>query len=91
MYKNFINQIKEQQKQLALDIRKKKSQRKHHENGYVPGLFRMRWDYRHKHIAYCLLRGTPYEKIETPSKYNKPSMVIIESYMEEWTKKKKAA
>lgn len=79
--------IKEQQKKLAIDIRKKKSQRKQHEYGYVPGLFEMRRDYRHRHIAYCLLRGTPYERIECPSKYNKPNMDIVKSIMESWTEK----
>lgn len=88
MYKEII---KEEQKVIAKNIRKKKSQRKQFKDGYVPGLFRMRWDYRHRHIAYCLLRGTPYEKIEQPSKYNKPNMVIVESIMEKWTKEKEAA
>lgn len=91
MYKEIISKIKEDQKELALTIREKKSERKQWPNGYVPGLFGMRFDYRHRHIAYCMLRGTPYEKIERPSKYNKPSMQIIESLMSEWTKEKEAA
>jgi hypothetical protein len=91
MYKEMISQIKEEQKEMAKDIRKKKSQRKQHEYGWVPGLFEMRRDYRHRHIAYCLLRGTPYERIENPSKYNKPNMDIVKSIMEHWTEEKTAA
>lgn len=30
-------------------------------------------DFRHKHIAYCELRGTPRELIEQPRKDNKPN------------------
>lgn len=35
-------------------------------------------DFRHKHIAYCLLRGTSYEDIEKPSLENSPNWSIIE-------------
>lgn len=86
-----IQKIKEEQKQLALNIRKKKSQRKELPNGYVPGLVQMRVKYRHQHIAYCIMRGTPYEKIEQPSKYNKPNMNIVKAIIDEWSSQKEAA
>ena len=87
----YIHKIKEEQKQLALIIRKKKSQRKELPNGYVPGLVQMRVKYRHRHIAYCIMRGTPYEKIEQPSENNRPNMNIVKSIIEEWSSQKEAA
>lgn len=36
--------------------------------------------YRLNHIAYCLLRGTPYEEIEQPRYENKVSEFVIEQY-----------
>ncbi len=39
--------------------------------------------YREKHIAYCLLRGTPYEKIETKVRPgNEPNWPRIKKIME---------
>jgi hypothetical protein len=40
-------------------------------------------EFRHKHIAYCLLRGRSYEQIEQPHKYNKPDMIYVQMIMEE--------
>ena len=37
-------------------------------------------DYRLNHVAYCLLRGTPYEKIEQPRDENKISEFLINEY-----------
>jgi len=35
-------------------------------------------DFRHKHIAYCELRGTPRDLIEKPRNNNKPNEDIIQ-------------
>ena len=42
---------------------------------------KIRHEYRHWHIAYCLLRGTPYEKIEKPKEGNEPNQALIEKYV----------
>jgi hypothetical protein len=39
-------------------------------------------DYRHRHITYCLLRGTPYERIENPREGNEPDWNIIDKLKE---------
>jgi maltose-binding protein MalE len=78
--------LKTELKQLASEIREKKNLRKKCPNGYVPGLDQARWDARHKHIAYGLLRGKPYEKIEQPRKDNKPVMGLVEAYIKEAVK-----
>jgi len=64
-------QIKEELKQLAKDIRLKKKLLKskqrdlsatykdHSDVEYA------QYDFRIKHVARCMLRGTPYEKIES--------------------------
>ena len=56
--------LKETLKTWAKEITEKKSQRKGAPSGYVSGLDRLRVEYRHHHIAYCELRGTPRERIE---------------------------
>jgi hypothetical protein len=38
---------------------------------------KLQWDYRHKHIAASLLRGTPYERIESPAIDNEPNWDLI--------------
>lgn len=44
-------------------------------------------DYRHMHIAYCELRGTPYECIEPKVREgNEPSRNKIEQIKEQYTK-----
>lgn len=51
-------------KSLAREIRELKSQRKSKPYGYVSGLYSSQWEYRCKHIAYCMARGRSYEEIE---------------------------
>ena len=43
--------------------------------------------FRHKHIAYCMLRGRKYEEIEQPGHYNRPDMVHVQLLMEKYDKK----
>lgn len=43
-------------------------------------------DYRHKHIAWSLLKGTPYDKIEKPHEENQPNWNKIEKYVNEYFK-----
>jgi len=43
-------------------------------------------DYRHKHIAYCLLKGIVYESIEKPREGNEPNMALIQEIQNEYTK-----
>lgn len=38
-------------------------------------------DFRHKHIAYCQLRGRTRQEIERPAKNNLPDEKIIEEIM----------
>ena len=46
---------------------------------------RLSWDYRHRHIVYCtMLNNTPYQKIERPSKSNKPDSRRLELHRKEW-------
>jgi len=88
-YKKLKRILKEELKALSKDIRLKKSERKSREHGWVPGLFTSREQFRIKHIAYCLLRGTPYEKIESKHRENlsakfckKQADKFVEQYQE---------
>ena len=67
--KNQIKKMKLELKELARQIKEKKSQRKNKELnngcGYIPGLAEMRVAYRHKHVAYSLARGRKLEQIDS--------------------------
>jgi len=78
-----LQKLKQQQKEYAVEIRKAKSTRKSCENGYVPLLDNMRWNARHNHIAYCMLRGRSYEEIEK-SCHEPANMARVEKIMEEY-------
>jgi len=68
--KESIKALKIELKELSQKITELKKKRKSESNGYVRGLNEAQYEFRYKHIARCLLRGTPMEKIE--SKYREP-------------------
>jgi len=83
-FKELKKQIKEEQKQLASEIRASKSKRKEVPDGYVSGLDYDRDQYRHKHIAYCqFFNQTPYSMIEREC-HVEPRKSAIKSYMTTW-------
>ena len=89
-FKDLKNKIKEEQKQLALQIRNGKTGRK-------PSLRNadnsadynsLEWnqeDYRHRHIIYCnMFNDTPYEAIEQPRDENSPNTYTLDRIRKEW-------
>ena len=42
------------------------------------------WEFRHRHIAYCELRGRKREEIEKPADDNLPREDKIEKYKSDW-------
>jgi len=84
-------QIKEELKQLAKDLRIQKNLFKSKQRTGTDGwsdlreTYLMKKEYRHKHIARCLLRGTPYELIEAKVREdNKPDMDLVEKFKAEY-------
>lgn len=74
-----IKELKQHIKELAKEIREKKGLRKSSQYGLVPGLDRLRYEARHHHIAYCLLRGRTMEQIEPKTREdNKPHTSYID-------------
>lgn len=57
-------ELKQQIKTLVTEIKEKKQLRKESKYGFVSGLDKLRYDVRHHHIAYCLLRGRTMSEIE---------------------------
>ena len=80
-FKKLKLKLKNELKDIAICIRTLKNKRKECDFGYVPGLESEQSDFRVKHIAYCMLRGTAYDKIE--SKHRHP-----EDLNHKWCKKK---
>ena len=73
--------LKEELKQLKIEIRTLKSKRKTSDCGYVSGLDHERYIARHKHLAYCLMRGRTYEQIEEKC-YINPNVNEIKRQLE---------
>lgn len=49
-------------------------------------LFQQKLEFRHKHIAYCLLKGRTLEEIErTVHEGNEPNQQLIDKYIGEFT------
>lgn len=72
-------ELKQHIKGLAKEIKEKKGLRKESEYGYVYGLDRLRYEARHHHIAYCLLRGRSMEEIESKTREdNAPNASYID-------------
>jgi hypothetical protein len=63
-------ELKAELKELAKEIRQFKDMRDHYwdytedQGTYQWGVQSRAYDFRHKHIAYCMLRGRKYEEIE---------------------------
>jgi hypothetical protein len=78
-------QIRAIHKDINVKIRALKAQRKTKPNGYVHGLEELQVEARHRHIAYCLLNGTPIEKIEQNPRYSH-SESLVNRFKEQYEK-----
>ena len=83
-------ELKSELKALAKEIRGWKFKRDHwYDYSNVQWEFqykviRKAREFRHKHIAYCLLRGRAYFEIECPANDNKPDNRYISQIMEKY-------
>lgn len=83
-----LMQLKEELKEMAVKIRKERMEAK--ERQRETGINRYGWRslsyiYRHKHIAYCLLRGGIMKQIESKNReHNEPNMSEVNMYMEQY-------
>ena len=84
-------QIKEGIKNLALRIRESKEESKAKQRlgtfSYQDSnkLICLKYEYRHRHTARCLLKGIPYERIESKvNDGNSPNFETIKKYQAEY-------
>ena len=92
--KPIYKQIKEELKELASKIRPSKQTLKdlHRANPKdmqliwkeIRTLYTIKKEYRHRHIARCLLRGRSYDQIEIPAEDNKPNGDLVNKYIKEY-------
>lgn len=85
----MMQALKQELKLYAAEIREKKGQRKGSPDGYVEGLFNLQYEYRHHHIAYCLMRGRTIGQIEknyNPDNYY-PKLSKVETIKTQWMEK----
>jgi hypothetical protein len=82
-------EFKKYLKLIATQIREKKNLRKGSEDGYVEGLVTLKYEYRHHHIAYCLIRGRTIKQIENnydPNNYY-PKLSYVKDIKNQWMEK----
>lgn len=90
--KERISQIKESLKREAIELRQLKFECKEGQRGtntsprvWQEDVLKLKRIWRHKHIAYCLLRGRTLEQIERKTRLaNKPNRILIRKYFEEF-------
>lgn len=71
------SQIKEIHKQLVKAIRKAKSE----DYQYIPES----WEFRHRHIAYCLMRGRTIKQIEPKvHQGNERSEELVQKFIDQY-------
>lgn len=87
-----LNNIKEELNKIAVEIKetkkeiKEKQRNKKYAGNLQYSITHTKSDYRHKHIAYCLLRGRKYEEIESHIREgNEPNWSLIKKLQEEYS------
>jgi len=86
--------LKEYLKTLAIKIRTSKRQQKDYQRNHrgihdyklMREIYEFKYDYRHRHIAYCIMKGTARDRIEQPAEDNKPNEKRIQEIIDEFTK-----
>lgn len=81
-----MTEKKEQLKDWARALRSLKMTRKE-DRGANYKIYRAKRQYRHEHIAYCLVRGRTYDEIEKPAEDNKPDWKLIDALRDVLQKK----
>lgn len=86
-----LSELKNELKALAVTIRELKSHRPQENRGTWRitdldyEIRRTSWTTRHKHIAYCLMRGRSYDEIEKRTRDdNKPNLKLIQEIQNEY-------
>ena len=78
-------QVKNELKGIASTIRQLKAKRKEVPFGYVPELETQQWNFRTKHIAYCIFfNKKEYHEIEVPAPNNFVDEYYYEGFLKEW-------
>lgn len=86
-----MKELKTELKELATTIKTTKNELKNYQRKHCgdTGKFqnekiRLQYEFRHKHIAYCQLRGRKYEEIERNcSRAGDPNKSYIQEIMDE--------
>lgn len=86
----YLQNVKKKQKELAKNIRKLKLERKQdNRNGrslwsIESELYENKYEYRHRHVAYCTVRGRERHEIEQPHSGNEPNERYINELLAEY-------
>jgi hypothetical protein len=81
-----MKETKEYLKKLAIEIKNLKSKRKPYNAGQFE-ILKLKYEFRHHHIACCELKGRTREQIERPAKYNPANQKYINQIKERIVKR----
>jgi len=89
----LLQEVKGQLKEWAIEIRSLKATRKQDKRGgrslddIENDIRKLKFKFRHHHIAYCEMRGRTREQIEQPAEGNYPDQYTVTNIKKEWSKK----
>ena len=88
-YSELRSQLKEWSKQIRFykDHRKLDKRGDYKLSFLEYEILKLKWDFRHNHIAYCELRGREYNEIERPAPGNEPDRKFIDKQKQYWREK----
>lgn len=80
--KSELKSIVEKIKTAKISLIEYQRQNGGYDGGFYFTLYKLKYEYRHKHITYCLMKGRSYDVIERPAENNKPDMQYIKELMD---------
>jgi hypothetical protein len=80
--KKELKHLVEQIKTAKVDLKSYQKSNRGCDGGNYFVLFKLRHEYRHKHIAYCMMKGRCYDVIEKPAENNKPDMQYVKELID---------
>lgn len=85
-YSDLKQQLKDWAKQIRFyKDHRKLDKREDYDLSYLEyEILKLKWEFRHNHIAYCELRGREYNEIENPAPGNEPDRKFIDKQKQYW-------
>ena len=77
-----LKSLAEKIKESKVELKKYQRENGGYDGGFYMSLYRLKYEYRHRHIAYSQLRGKTYEEIESKHTRISPDFSYIKEIMD---------